>query len=49
MAVGRCKPRQLGCNPGVDPYLVLGLTTLVFTGYALNLLQFGDDQATQMD
>ena len=30
------------------PYLALGLTTLVLSGYALNLLQFGDDQATQM-
>lgn len=30
------------------PYLGLGLVTLVLTGYALNLLQFGDDQATQM-
>jgi iron complex transport system permease protein len=30
------------------PYLALGLTTLIFTGYALNLLQFGDDQATQL-
>src|SRR6266496_3043235 len=30
------------------PYLAIGLTTLIFTGYALNLLQFGDDQATQM-
>ncbi len=30
------------------PYLALGLTALVLTGYALNLLQFGDDQATQM-
>lgn len=30
------------------PYLALGLTTLVLTGYALNLLQFGDDQAIQM-
>src|SRR5512141_1335484 len=30
------------------PYLVIGLTTLVLSGYALNLLQFGDDQATQM-
>ena len=30
------------------PYLAIGLTTLVLTGYALNLLQFGDDQATQM-
>jgi iron complex transport system permease protein len=30
------------------PYLAVGITTLVITGYALNLLQFGDDQATQM-
>jgi iron complex transport system permease protein len=30
------------------PYLVLGLFALVLNGYALNLLQFGDDQATQM-
>jgi len=30
------------------PYLAIGLFTLILTGYALNLLQFGDDQATQM-
>jgi iron complex transport system permease protein len=30
------------------PYLALGMTMLVLTGYALNLLQFGDDQAAQM-
>jgi len=30
------------------PYIIIGLITLVFTGYALNLLQFGDDQAAQM-
>jgi iron complex transport system permease protein len=30
------------------PYLAIGLTTLVLNGYALNLLQFGDDQALQM-
>ena len=30
------------------PYLAIGLTTLVLSGYALNLLQFGDDQAVQM-
>ncbi len=30
------------------PYLAIGLTTLVLSGYALNLLQYGDDQATQM-
>jgi iron complex transport system permease protein len=30
------------------PYLIIGLTTLVLNGYALNLLQFGDDQALQM-
>jgi iron complex transport system permease protein len=30
------------------PYLAIGLLTLILGGYALNLLQFGDDQATQM-
>ena len=30
------------------PYLMIGLTTLIFGGYALNVLQFGDDQAAQM-
>ena len=30
------------------PYLAIGLTTLALSGSALNLLQFGDDQATQM-
>jgi len=30
------------------PYLAVGMTMLVLTGYALNLLQFGDDQAAQM-
>jgi cobalamin transport system permease protein len=30
------------------PYLAIGMTMLVLTGYALNLLQFGDDQAAQM-
>ena len=30
------------------PYLLIGLTTLVLNGYALNLLQVGDDQAVQM-
>ncbi len=30
------------------PYLLIGMTTLVLTGYSLNLLQFGDEQATQM-
>jgi iron complex transport system permease protein len=30
------------------PYLAIGLTALIFSGYALNLLQFGDDQATQL-
>ena len=30
------------------PYLAIGLTILVLSGYALNLLQFGDDQAAQM-
>ena len=30
------------------PYLMLGMTILILHGYSLNLLQFGDDQATQM-
>lgn len=30
------------------PYLSIGLGTLILGGYALNLLQFGDDQAAQM-
>jgi cobalamin transport system permease protein len=30
------------------PYLAVGLTVLVLSGYALNLMQFGDDQAMQM-
>ncbi len=30
------------------PYLAVGMTMLVLTGYSLNLLQFGDDQAAQM-
>jgi iron complex transport system permease protein len=30
------------------PYLAIGLVILVLSGYALNLLQFGDEQATQM-
>lgn len=30
------------------PYLALGMTILILHGYALNLLQFGDDQASQM-
>ena len=30
------------------PYLAIGMTILVLTGYSLNLLQFGDDQAMQM-
>ncbi|HEY2980482.1 MAG TPA: iron ABC transporter permease [Anaerolineales bacterium] len=30
------------------PYLAIGLSTLILNGYALNLLQFGDEQAAQM-
>jgi len=30
------------------PYLVIGLGILIFYGYRLNLLQFGDDQAQHM-
>jgi iron complex transport system permease protein len=32
----------------IAPYLFIGLGILVFSGYALNLLQFGDDQAQQL-
>ncbi len=30
------------------PYVVLGCLVLIFSGYALNVLQFGDDQARQL-
>ncbi|HVN15367.1 MAG TPA: iron ABC transporter permease [Anaerolineales bacterium] len=30
------------------PYLLIGLVVLILNGYALNLLQFGDEQALQM-
>jgi iron complex transport system permease protein len=30
------------------PYLIIGLGILIFSGYRLNLLQFGDDQAQQL-
>lgn len=30
------------------PYLLIGIGILVFSGHALNLLQFGDDQAQQL-
>jgi iron complex transport system permease protein len=30
------------------PYLAVGMTLLVMTGHSLNVLQFGDDQATQL-
>jgi len=30
------------------PYLLIGLILLILNGYALNLLQFGDEQAMQM-
>jgi iron complex transport system permease protein len=30
------------------PYLTIGLTVLILSGYSLNLIQFGDDQAAQM-
>jgi iron complex transport system permease protein len=32
----------------ITPYLIIGLGILVFSGHALNLLQFGDDQAQQL-
>ena len=41
---------QAGWEPVliVLPYLVLGLGTLLLFGHALNLLQFGDEQAQQL-
>jgi iron complex transport system permease protein len=32
----------------IMPYLIIGLGVLIFSGHALNLLQFGDDQAQQL-
>jgi iron complex transport system permease protein len=32
----------------ITPYLIIGLGILIFSGHALNLLQFGDDQAQQL-
>jgi iron complex transport system permease protein len=41
---------QAGWGPvlTVLPYLTIGLGTLLLSGHALNLLQFGDDQAQQL-
>ena len=41
---------QAGWSPvlTVLPYLAIGLGILVLSGHALNLLQFGDDQAQQL-
>ena len=41
---------QLGWTStlAILPYLVIGLGILTLSGYALNLLQFGDDQAQQL-
>lgn len=33
---------------GMLPYLLTGVVVLLFSGHALNLLQFGDDQAAQL-
>lgn len=32
----------------IMPYLLIGIGALIFSGHALNLLQFGDDQAQQL-
>lgn len=32
----------------IVPYLLIGIGILIFSGHALNLLQFGDDQAQQL-
>jgi iron complex transport system permease protein len=41
---------QAGWGPVLTilPYLAIGLGTLLLSGHALNLLQFGDDQAVQL-
>jgi iron complex transport system permease protein len=41
---------QAGWNPALTilPFLVIGLGFLILNGHALNLLQFGDDQAQQL-
>jgi iron complex transport system permease protein len=41
---------QAGLGPVLTilPYLVIGLGILILSGHALNLLQFGDDQAQQL-
>jgi iron complex transport system permease protein len=41
---------QGGWTPilAILPFLILGVTVLLFNGHALNLLQFGDDQAQQL-
>jgi len=41
---------QAGWQPVLTilPYLAVGLTLLLISGHALNLLQFGDEQAQQM-
>jgi iron complex transport system permease protein len=41
---------QAGWMPvlGILPYLVIGLAILMLSGHALNLLQFGDEQAHQL-
>jgi len=33
---------------GILPYLLVGLSILLLSGHALNLLQFGDEQAHQL-
>jgi iron complex transport system permease protein len=41
---------QAGWMPvlGILPYLIIGLSILLLSGHALNLLQFGDEQAHQL-
>jgi iron complex transport system permease protein len=41
---------QGGWTPilAILPFLMIGVTILLFSGHALNLLQFGDDQAQQL-
>ena len=48
LAARRRKSNRLDRHPCHAPYLLIGLGVLVFSGHALNLLQFGDEQAQQL-
>ena len=48
LAAGRRHHERLAAGAGVLPYIVLGLGMLLTMGHALNVLQFGDEQAQQL-